>query len=67
VSADPEIRAYSPGDEDAILIAYREAVAAGNSFPPSEPPTRERMREVWVEDKSAVLVAELDGEFAGCT
>jgi L-amino acid N-acyltransferase YncA len=60
------IREYRPGDDEAILAAYREAVAAGNSFPPSEPPGLEHMREVWVEGKSAVLVAELDGEFAGC-
>ena len=41
-------------------------MAAGESFPPDEPPTLQRMREVWIEDKSVVLVAELDGEFAGC-
>ena len=60
------IREHRPEDDAAILAAYRDAVAAGNSFPPSEPPTLERMREVWVEDKSIVLIAELDGEFAGC-
>ena len=60
------IRAYRREDDEAILGAYREAVAAGASFPPSEEPTVERMREVWVDDKPVVLVAELDGEFAGC-
>ena len=60
------IREYRPADDEAILAAYREAVAAGDSFPPSESPSLERMREVWVEDKSVVLTAELEGEFAGC-
>jgi L-amino acid N-acyltransferase YncA len=65
-TAEPTIREYRGGDDEAILAAYREAVEAGESFPPSEPPTIERMRAVWVQDKSVVLVAELDGAFAGC-
>jgi L-amino acid N-acyltransferase YncA len=62
----PTIREYRDGDDAAIHAAYEEAIAAGESFPPDEPPTLDRTRAVWIDDKSAVLVAELDGEFAGC-
>ena len=60
------LRPHRAEDDEAILGAYREAVAAGTSFPPSERPTMERMRDVWLKDKSVVLTAELDGVVAGC-
>src|SRR6185503_16814257 len=62
----PDIRPHRPEDDEAILAAYREAIAEGRSFPPSEPPTMERMHEVWLKDKSIVLTAELEGLVAGC-
>ena len=62
----PDIRPHRPKDDEAILAAYREAIAEGRSFPPSEPPTMERMHEVWLKDKSIVLTAELEGLVAGC-
>jgi GNAT superfamily N-acetyltransferase len=65
-AAKPMIRPHRNRDDPAILAAYQEAIDAGSSFPITGAVAVADARRVWVDDKAAVRIAELDGAFAGC-
>ncbi|HJV08174.1 MAG TPA: GNAT family N-acetyltransferase [Acidimicrobiales bacterium] len=55
-----------PADDDELYAAFAEVVAAGEGYPqPPGPLAVEDFREYWLEKKSAVMVARLDGDLAG--
>jgi L-amino acid N-acyltransferase YncA len=65
-TAEIEIRGLRLADELDIHAAYEEAVEEGGSFPTEPPVSLADTRAVWIDDNDRVLVAELDGLFAGC-
>jgi L-amino acid N-acyltransferase YncA len=64
--AEIEIRGLRLADELDIHTAYEEAVAEGGSFPVVPPVSLTDTRAVWIDGNDRVLVAELEGSFAGC-
>jgi hypothetical protein len=64
--AEIEIRGLRLADELDIHTAYEEAVAEGGSFPVVPPVSLTDTRAVWIDGNDRVLVAELEGGFAGC-
>jgi GNAT superfamily N-acetyltransferase len=64
-AADLRVLPYEPADEASLHAANVESCEAGGSFPLEPPITLHDTRGYWLEDKSARMVARLDGEFAG--
>jgi GNAT superfamily N-acetyltransferase len=60
-----ELRSYQPTDEDAVFLAWAEAVADGGSFPRVAPARREDFYRVWIADARVTTVAVYDGQTAG--
>ena len=54
------------GDHDALYEAFAELVAAGEGYPQAPGPISvEEFDDYWLDHKSLVAVARLDGELAG--
>jgi ribosomal protein S18 acetylase RimI-like enzyme len=56
---------FGPGDEKELYTAYAHAVEDGGAFPRTPPVTEATFRSVWREDTTALLIARLEGQFAG--
>jgi len=52
-------------DHRELRVEFGRIVDSGEGFPQEPPLTDDEFIEVWVEDKSAVIVARIDGELVG--
>jgi L-amino acid N-acyltransferase YncA len=63
--SDFTIRAAEPGDHDALFAIYAHVVEEGGAFPREPPVDEETFREAWIDGKTGVYVAEVDGAVCG--
>lgn len=63
--SDITIRAAEAGDNDALFAIYAHVVEEGGAFPREPPADEQIFREAWIDDKTGVYVAEVDGAVAG--
>ena len=61
----PAIRAARPSDHDDLFRIYAAVVEEGGAFPRDPPADEQMFREGWLEGKTAIYVAEVDGVVAG--
>src|SRR3989442_10810859 len=54
---DVELDDATPSDHEELRSAFARIVDAGEGFPQSSPLTVDEFRRVWIDDKSAVVVA----------
>src|SRR5437660_11558829 len=60
-----EIREAHDGDVEELFALYALVVEERGAFPVAPPATREDFERSWLNDKTIVLVARLDGRLAG--
>ena len=62
-----DVAAAGPADTADLYLAFARVVAAGEGYPqaPDEPLTSEDFADYWLDHKSLVAVARLDGRLAG--
>jgi L-amino acid N-acyltransferase YncA len=63
--SDITIREAQAGDHDELFAMYAAVVEEGGAFPREPPADEETFREGWMDRKTAVYVALLDGAAAG--
>ncbi len=63
--SDITIRAADAGDHDGLFALYARVVAQGGAFPQEPPVDEATFREAWIDGKTGVYVAALDGDLAG--
>jgi GNAT superfamily N-acetyltransferase len=63
--SDYTIRAAEPGDHGALFAIYADVVDEGGAFPREPPIDEETFRGAWIDGKTGVFVAEVDGAVGG--
>ena len=60
-----EVTAADAGDEQELYEAFSAIVEAGEGYPQGPPVSRSEFRDYWLDHKSAVVVARVEGVLAG--
>ena len=60
-----EVTAVDAGDEQELYDAFSAIVEAGEGYPQAPPVSRSEFRGYWLDHKSAVIVARVEGALAG--